>query len=104
LNIRPAADVFGRYVIWGLRAALLLTCCHTELKFLLLPAREYIIAVTQAAPGRYAIWALRAALSKTLWTVAKNSSPTPTKACITRPMEEEVGERGDEEGFLKNGD
>ena len=91
--------MFGLYVIWALRAALLLTYCHTELKFLQLPAREYIIAVTQAAPGRYATWALRAALSKTLWTAAKNSSPTPTKVCITRPMAEEVGERGDEEDF-----
>ena len=99
MNIRPAADVFGRYVTWALRAALLLTCCHTELKFLLLPAREYIIAVTQVAPGRYATWALRAAPSKTLWTAAKNSSPTPTKACITRPMAVEVGGRGDEEDF-----
>lgn len=70
-----------------------------ELKFLLLPAREYIIAVTQVAPGRYATWALRVAPSKTLWTAAKNSSPTPTKACITRPMEVEVGGRGDERDF-----
>ncbi len=64
--------VSGRYATSELRAVHLSICFPTEVKFLPLPAKEYIQAVTQVAIGLYAISGLRAVHSVTSWTEVTN--------------------------------
>ncbi len=90
--------------IWSIRY--MGTSCGSFID--LLPYGNEILAVTSKGiyyssnAGR--TWSLRymgtsCGTFQNLMDGGKNSSPIPTKACITRPMEEEVGGRGDDEDF-----